>query len=99
MPDVNDVLTLRVLTLAEAAKFAGLSESTLRRAIAAGELVAWIPRGRAPRKAGAGQGYRINRAALAAYMNPETEASPRTADPTTPTASIAPAISPEASAS
>lgn len=53
-----------VLTLAEAAAALSTSGATLRAAIKAGDLAAFIPRGRDPRRAGRAMGYRIHKADL-----------------------------------
>lgn len=64
-----------LMDLGEAANQVSMSVQSLRNAIRAGELAAFIPRGREPLRAGPGQGYRITREALASwYLNvPEVQ--------------------------
>lgn len=50
-----------LMTLAQAAAAVRMNEHSLRVAIKAGELAAFIPRGRDPLRSGRGQGYRIRR--------------------------------------
>ncbi len=65
MTDPTELLSLddlpESLTLQEAADAVRMDHRTLRRAIRRGELIAYIPRGRDPLRAGRGQGYRIQR--------------------------------------
>jgi len=49
------------LSLKEAAKLIGVHQATIREAVKSGELPSFIPRGRAPLRAGPGHGYRIKR--------------------------------------
>ena len=63
-PDLPELGGPDSLTLREAAAQVGMSPATLRAAIWRGELAAFIPRGRAPKKAGPKHGYRIYRADL-----------------------------------
>ncbi len=68
MPSADQLARLpEHLTLAEAAAAVEMTVPTLRKAIKAGELEAFIPRGRDPLHAGRGQGYRITREALTRY--------------------------------
>ena len=53
-----------LVSLPAAARACHMTQATLRAAIKAGELAAFIPRGREPGNAGRGQGYRITRADL-----------------------------------
>lgn len=56
-----------IMTLADAAQRVGMSVTTLRKEIKAGALVAFIPRGREPLRAGPGLGYRITKQALTSW--------------------------------
>ena len=49
------------LTIPEAAKLLRLGQDTIRLAITSGQLPAFIPGGREPRRAGRGVGYRIRK--------------------------------------
>jgi len=62
LDDLADVLTLK-----EAADAVGMTETTLRVNIKSGELRAFLPRGKDPKHAGRGQGYRIEKTALEAW--------------------------------
>ena len=53
-----------LLTVKEATEALRMSKDTLYVAIRSGELPAFIPRGRDPRRAGRSMGYRIHRADL-----------------------------------
>lgn len=53
-----------VLTISEAAAACGVSDHTIRQARKNGELEAFTPGNRDPRKAGRGLGYRIHKAEL-----------------------------------
>lgn len=66
MPSLEDLP--EHMTLAEAAERVEMRVPTLRKAIKAGELEAYIPRGRDPLRAGPGQGYRITKAALTRWF-------------------------------
>jgi len=56
------------VTLLEAALIADVNVRTLRKAIKEGRLKAFIPGGRDARNCGAGQGWRIHKADLQAYV-------------------------------
>lgn len=56
LDDLPELMTLR-----EAAEAVRMGVPALRAAVKAGDLPAFIPRGRDPLKAGRGQGYRIRR--------------------------------------
>lgn len=56
-----------IMDLDDAAARVLMEKTTLRRAIKAGELQAFVPRGKTPGRTGRGQGYRITAAALQAW--------------------------------
>lgn len=56
------------LTVLEAAKLMNLHHRTIRNAIRAGELEAFIPRGKDPRRTGRGLGYRIRQSRLQTWF-------------------------------
>lgn len=60
-------LVADLLSVSEAAEVVLVSTQTIRAAIRKGELEAFIPRGRQPKKAGPGMGYRIAKSDLQAW--------------------------------
>jgi hypothetical protein len=68
LPGLPDFDAPEVLTLGQAARLTLFTPQTIRDAIRAGELAAFIPRGRGPSRTGPGNGYRVFRADLARWF-------------------------------